>query len=93
MSYAPMAPYATHTGNFQPGDHVSLVRDPTRRGLIVDVVSTWRSVRWAGRGTSNHRPGELMPAQLSEGEFLRARVRPASSYPRREKNKNTSRPP
>ncbi|KAK7249360.1 hypothetical protein SO694_00048062 [Aureococcus anophagefferens] len=47
MSYAPMPPYASHSGNFQPGDHVSLVRDPTRRGLIVDVVSTWRSVRQA----------------------------------------------
>ena len=88
MSYAPMPPYASHSGNFQPGDHVSLVRDPTRRGLIVDVVSTWRSVRWAGRGTSNHRPGELMPAQLSEGEFLRARVRPAS----RRAAKKTKRP-
>ena len=63
-----------HSGNFQPGDHVSLIKDPTRRGLIVDVVSTWRSVRWSGRGTSNHRPGELVPAMLTVTELAKARA-------------------
>jgi len=59
-------------GNFQPGDHVALVTDASRRGIIVDVVATWRSVRWCGRGSSNHRPGELVPVTLSASELLTA---------------------
>ena len=64
----PSHPFYSVNG-FQHGDHVALARDPSRRGIIVDVVSTWRSVRWSGRGSSNHRPGELIPIRLTDQEL------------------------
>lgn len=50
------------------GTQVTLVREPSRRGVVIESVSTWRVVKWVGRGASNHRPSELEAVVQSRDE-------------------------